>query len=135
MGKTCILSLICFQPGGGERSPKGERWTKGCRLTSVQAGAEDRRKVMCMGHTAGGEEGWTVGRDCGVGEGCAWAERPEGEGRFAWVEDGGCVPGITERASDWGGGEDPGAKTSDSGPGYSRETLARGPSPFPIPWC
>lgn len=116
--------------------PKGRDGQKVVGLLQCRQGLRGRRKVMCMGHTAAGEEkSWTVGRDCGVGEECAWAERPEGEGRFAWVEDGGCVPGITERARDWGGGEDPGAKTSDSGPGYSRETLARGPSPFPIPWC
>lgn len=62
-------------------------------------------------------------------------ERPEGEGRFAWVGgDGGCVPGV-ERARVWGGSLDPGAETPDSGPSYSRETLASGPSPLPIPWC
>jgi hypothetical protein len=48
--------------------------------------------------------------------------------------DGGCVPGV-ERARVWGGSLDPGAETPDSGPSYSRETLASGPSPLPIPWC
>lgn len=89
---------------------------------------------MCVGHTAGGgENAWPGRKDCGVEEEFAWAERPEGDGRLAWVGDGGCVPGTAERAKDWGGGEDPGAETPDSGPGYSRETLARGPGPLPNP--
>lgn len=48
----------------------------------------------------GRRPGLGLGGDCGVMEEFAWAERPEGEGRFAWVVDGGCVPGIAERARD-----------------------------------
>lgn len=48
----------------------------------------------------GRRPGLELGGDCGVMDKFAWAERPKGEGRFAWVVDGGCVPGIAERARD-----------------------------------